>query len=277
MTISWLWNIGGASFGLTLHQITVKPVLSGHSKLDKTKILMTNGSFMKVESIAECSPWSILQYFWPSLSGNQPWKPFLFFFLSGHLRQVLLYILCVCVSNRGSTEAVSMHACFSLHWSVVTNAISRKASWARSYVFLHFLFPSSWCRVIIIFHWNTSLPETHRVKWLNKLTTALVWLLKKGLKYAQMQKNRATVRISIMKVGKERVCCSSFNESVVVENMICTTRPIPVITPVNFGVILSLQLCWHTILSIPTHSRPRGYKAFFMHDWLNWTWNFNCS
>ena len=33
---------------------TVKPVLSGHSKIDKTKVLMTNGSLMKVESIAEC-------------------------------------------------------------------------------------------------------------------------------------------------------------------------------------------------------------------------------
>ena len=38
---------------------TVKPVLSGHSKIDKTKILMTNGSFMKVGSIAECSHWGI--------------------------------------------------------------------------------------------------------------------------------------------------------------------------------------------------------------------------
>ena len=28
-----------------------------------TKILMTNGSLMKVESIAEFSSWSILQYF----------------------------------------------------------------------------------------------------------------------------------------------------------------------------------------------------------------------
>ena len=35
--------------------ITVKLVLSGHSKRDKTKILMTNVSLMKVESIAECS------------------------------------------------------------------------------------------------------------------------------------------------------------------------------------------------------------------------------
>ena len=35
--------------------ITAKPVLSGHSKIDKTKILMTNGRLMKVESIAECT------------------------------------------------------------------------------------------------------------------------------------------------------------------------------------------------------------------------------
>ena len=42
---------------------TIKSVLSGHSKIDKTKILMINGSLMKVESIAECSPWSILQHF----------------------------------------------------------------------------------------------------------------------------------------------------------------------------------------------------------------------
>ena len=31
---------------------TVKPVLSDHLKIDKTKILMTNGSLMKVESMA---------------------------------------------------------------------------------------------------------------------------------------------------------------------------------------------------------------------------------
>ena len=34
---------------------TVKSVLNGHSKIDNTKILITNGSLMKVESIAECS------------------------------------------------------------------------------------------------------------------------------------------------------------------------------------------------------------------------------
>ena len=43
-------------------EVTVKPVLNGHSKIDKTKILMTSGSLLKVESIAECSLWSILQY-----------------------------------------------------------------------------------------------------------------------------------------------------------------------------------------------------------------------
>ena len=36
---------------------------SALEKIDKIKILMTNGSLMKVESIAECSPWSNLQYF----------------------------------------------------------------------------------------------------------------------------------------------------------------------------------------------------------------------
>ena len=34
---------------------TVKPVLSGHSKIDKTKVLKKNGRLVKVESIAECS------------------------------------------------------------------------------------------------------------------------------------------------------------------------------------------------------------------------------
>ena len=46
---------------------------------------------MKVESIAECSKESILQYFWPALSENRHWKPILVFFLSGRLRQGLLY------------------------------------------------------------------------------------------------------------------------------------------------------------------------------------------
>ena len=42
---------------------TVKPVLRGHLKIDKIKVFMDNGSLMEVESIAECSKGSILQYF----------------------------------------------------------------------------------------------------------------------------------------------------------------------------------------------------------------------
>ena len=42
---------------------------------------MMNGSLMKIESIAEFSPWGILKYFWPALSDNWSWKPILVFFL----------------------------------------------------------------------------------------------------------------------------------------------------------------------------------------------------
>ena len=38
-----------------LQLCTVKPVLSGNSKMDKTKALKTDGSLIQVESIAECS------------------------------------------------------------------------------------------------------------------------------------------------------------------------------------------------------------------------------
>ena len=34
---------------------TVQPVLNGHSKIYKTKVLMESGSLMKVVSIAECT------------------------------------------------------------------------------------------------------------------------------------------------------------------------------------------------------------------------------
>ena len=44
---------------------------------------------MKVKSIAECSKWSILQYFWPALSNNWSWKPFFGLFVSGRFTQVL--------------------------------------------------------------------------------------------------------------------------------------------------------------------------------------------
>ena len=39
---------------------TVQPVLSGHSKIDETKVLMANGSLMNVQSIAEWGHSAIL-------------------------------------------------------------------------------------------------------------------------------------------------------------------------------------------------------------------------
>ena len=83
-------NMTQITWHLSRKQSTVKPVLKGHSKVDKTKILMTNGSIMKVESIAECSPWSILHHFWPALSDNWSWKRIFGLFESGRFRQVLL-------------------------------------------------------------------------------------------------------------------------------------------------------------------------------------------
>ena len=52
---------------------------------------MTIGSLMKVKSIAECSTWSILQYFWPALSDNRSWIPIFCLFESGRFKQVLPY------------------------------------------------------------------------------------------------------------------------------------------------------------------------------------------
>ena len=43
-------------FGPNFHFFwSVKSILGSHSKIDKTKVLKTNGSLMKVKSIAECS------------------------------------------------------------------------------------------------------------------------------------------------------------------------------------------------------------------------------
>ena len=53
---------------------------------------MTNGSLMKVESIAECSKGSILQYFWPSLKDNWSWKLILVFLRVARFTQVFLYL-----------------------------------------------------------------------------------------------------------------------------------------------------------------------------------------
>ena len=61
----------------------LKTCVKGPLKNRKNKTLNDNGSLMKVKSIAECSPWSILQYFWPALSDNWSWKPIFGLFESG--------------------------------------------------------------------------------------------------------------------------------------------------------------------------------------------------
>ena len=68
---------------------TVKPVLSGYSKVDKTKMLKSSGSLMQVKSTAECS-WNILHYLWPAVRDYQSWKPIFGLLLSGRLRQAIL-------------------------------------------------------------------------------------------------------------------------------------------------------------------------------------------
>ena len=69
---------------------SVKPVLSSRSNKK------TNYHSMQVESIAECSKGSILQYFRPSFSYHLLLRSFVLSFLSGCLRHVLLYRLPTC-------------------------------------------------------------------------------------------------------------------------------------------------------------------------------------
>ena len=73
--------------------ITVKPVLRGHSnRTPKIGFQHRLYRLMQVKSIAKCSKGSILQCFRPSLSYHFPLRPLFCLFLSGSLRQVLLYI-----------------------------------------------------------------------------------------------------------------------------------------------------------------------------------------
>ena len=66
---------------------TVKPVLSGHSKR-RPKI-----GFQDRLSLNAGQKYCILQYFRPSLGYHSSLRPSFGLFLSGRLRQVLLYII----------------------------------------------------------------------------------------------------------------------------------------------------------------------------------------
>ena len=73
-------------------QLYSKTCVKRPLKIYKTKVLVTHGSLIKVESIAECSTWSILQNFWPALSDNWYWKPICGLFNTGFTK--LLYCAC---------------------------------------------------------------------------------------------------------------------------------------------------------------------------------------
>ena len=85
------WIIYGSL--LNHNDNSVKPVLSGYSIIEKTKVLKTNSSLMKVQSIAECSLGAFCNTFHlhEAIIGLE--NQFMVFFLSGRLRQVLLYFL----------------------------------------------------------------------------------------------------------------------------------------------------------------------------------------
>ena len=69
----------------------VKPVLSDHSKKGPKLVFNTDYPLMQDKSIAECSKGSTLQYLRSSLSYHLSLRSLFCLFLSGRLRQVLLY------------------------------------------------------------------------------------------------------------------------------------------------------------------------------------------
>ena len=68
-----------------------KTCLKRPLKNRKTKVLTENGSLMKVQSIAECSIGALCNMFDLHLAIISIENQFLVFFLSGRLRQVVLY------------------------------------------------------------------------------------------------------------------------------------------------------------------------------------------
>ena len=126
-----------------------------------------DGSLMKAESIAECSPWSILQYFCPALSDNWSWKtifgPFCvaafdrFYCVWPHLQIKPLTVFC---SKSGKLLQMSINVL--LTWASVvfgpingaTNSsrnLQTSQAWSLSCkIHMHFF---SWffCRMLIFF------------------------------------------------------------------------------------------------------------------------------
>ena len=95
---------------------TVKPVWSGHSKRrPKVMVFNTYYRLMQVKSIAEWSNRSILQYFRPSLSYHLSLRCLFCPFLSGSLRQVLLYYFAVVLNGCISSPIFFLYLLFLLY------------------------------------------------------------------------------------------------------------------------------------------------------------------
>ena len=71
---------------------TVKPVLSGRSKIIPKLVFMTDYRLMQVKSIAECSKGSNLHFFWPPLSYHLSLRSVFCLFFDWPLKTGLLYI-----------------------------------------------------------------------------------------------------------------------------------------------------------------------------------------
>ena len=92
-----------------LDTINSKTCVKWSFQKDQKMVFKTNYRLMQVKSIAECSLWSILQYFRPSLSYHLSLRPLFCLFLSGHFIQVLLYskfhlihMIPICAPNKGT-------------------------------------------------------------------------------------------------------------------------------------------------------------------------------
>ena len=80
------WNSPWCHISHVYSKTCLKRSLKKNTKM----IFNTEYRVMQVKSLAECSPWSILLYFRPSLSYHFRIKTFVLYILNDSLRQVLL-------------------------------------------------------------------------------------------------------------------------------------------------------------------------------------------
>ena len=108
-TERWLWH-----YRRTKTCNNSKTCVKRPQKIDKTKILMTNGNLMKVQSIAEYIPWSTLQYFWLALSDNWSSTPIFGFLWVAVLHR--FYCILLFVNNDNDDAVLMLMVLFSLTW-----------------------------------------------------------------------------------------------------------------------------------------------------------------